>query len=59
MPVSSSEPPGGYILFFTKSYAFAWDRPMSGKRVIAQWEREQPVTRVGEHKTLLVYRKVG
>jgi hypothetical protein len=54
MPVSSSEPPGGYILLFTQSYAFAWDGPMSGKRVIAQWEREQPATRVGEHKTLLV-----
>jgi hypothetical protein len=32
---------------------------MSGERVIAQWEKEQPVTRVGEYKTLLVYRKVG
>ena len=51
--------PGGYILFFTKSYAFDWEGPMSGKRVIAQWEKEQPVARIGEYKTLLVYRKVG
>jgi len=51
--------PRRHILFFTKSYAFDWEGPMSGKRVIAAWEREKPVTRVGEYKTLLVYRKEG
>ncbi|HEX8164683.1 MAG TPA: hypothetical protein VF601_02725 [Beijerinckiaceae bacterium] len=51
--------PGGHILFFTGSFAFDWDGPMSAKRVIAQWEKERPVERVGEYKTLLVYRKTG
>ena len=51
--------PGGHILFFTSSFAFAWDGPMSAKKVIAIWEKERPVERVGEYKTLLVYRKVA
>ena len=51
--------PGGHILFFTTSFAFDWDGPMSAKRVIAQWEKERPVERVGTFKSLLVYRKVG
>lgn len=51
--------PGGHILFFTSSFAFDWDGPMSGKRVIAQWEKERDVERVGEFKSLLVYRKRG
>ncbi len=49
--------PGGHILFFTTSFAFDWEGPMSGKRVIAQWEKERDVERVGEFKSLLVYRK--
>jgi hypothetical protein len=51
--------PGGHILFFTTSFAFDWDGPMSGKRVIAQWEKARDVERVGEFKSLLVYRKRG
>ena len=51
--------PGGHILFFTSSFAFAWDGPMSAKKVIAIWEKERPVERVGEYKSLLVYRKKG
>jgi hypothetical protein len=49
--------PGGYILFFTTSFAFDWDGPMSAKNVIAQWEKERDVERVGTFKSLLVYRK--
>jgi hypothetical protein len=49
--------PGGHILFFTTSFAFDWDGPMSAKKVIAQWEKERDVERVGEFKSLLVYRK--
>jgi hypothetical protein len=51
--------PGGHILFFTGSFAFDWDGPMSAKRVIAAWEKERPVERVGTYKSLLVYRKRG
>jgi hypothetical protein len=49
--------PGGHILFFTSSFAFDWDGPMSAKKVIARWETERDVERVGEFKSLLVYRK--
>jgi hypothetical protein len=49
--------PGGHILFFTTSFAFDWDGPMSATRVIAQWEKERAVERVGAYKSLLVYRK--
>ena len=44
--------PGGHILFYTSSFAFAKAKP-----VIAQWEKERPVERVGEYKSVLVYRK--
>jgi hypothetical protein len=44
--------PGGHILFYLRSAAY--DR---AKGVIAQWEKERPVERVGEFKLLLVYRK--
>ncbi len=43
---------GGYILFYTKS--MAWDK---ASKVVAAWEKKMPVKRVGEFKTLLVYRK--
>jgi hypothetical protein len=49
--------PGGYILFFTTSFAFDWQGPMSATRVIARWEKERDVERVGTFKSLLVYRK--
>jgi hypothetical protein len=49
--------PGGHILFFTTSFAFDWDGPMSAKKVIARWEKERDVERAGEFKSLLVYRK--
>jgi hypothetical protein len=49
--------PGGHILFFPSSFAFDWDGPMSAKKVIARWEKERDVERVGEFKSLLVYRK--
>ena len=51
--------PGGHILFFTTSFAFDWDGPMSAKKVIARWEKERDVERVGMFKSLLVYRKRG
>ena len=44
--------PGGYVLFYTKSMAF--DR---AEQVIAEWAAASAVERVGEFKTLLVYRK--
>jgi hypothetical protein len=44
--------PGGHILFFSGSFAFD-----DAKRVIAAWETEAPVERVGEYKSLVVYRK--
>ncbi len=46
--------PGGHILFYTSSFAFAKAKP-----VIAQWEKERPVERVGEYKSMLVYRKAA
>jgi hypothetical protein len=49
--------PGGHILFFPASFAFDWDGPMSAKKVIAKWEKERDVERIGEFKSLLVYRK--
>jgi hypothetical protein len=45
---------GGFILFYPHSISFD-----SAKAVIAEWEKERPVERVGEFKTLLVYRKKG
>ena len=43
---------GGHILFYTKSIAFEKAKP-----IVAAWEKEAPVTRVGDFKTLAVYRK--
>jgi hypothetical protein len=43
---------GGHILFYTQS--MGWDKT---KPLIAKWEKKAPVKRVGEYKTLLVYRK--
>ncbi len=43
---------GGYMLFYTKSFAFE-----PAAKVIAAWEKAQAVERVGMHETLLVYRK--
>ena len=44
--------PGGHVLFYTGSFAFD-----AAERAIADWEQARPVERVGEFKTLLVYRK--
>lgn len=49
--------PGGHILFFPTSFAFDWQGPTSAKDVIAQWEKERDVARVGMFNSLLVYRK--
>jgi len=46
--------PDGHILFYTRSIAFE-----KAKAVIAEWEKAKPVERVGEFKTLLIYRKTG
>ena len=46
--------PGGHVPFYTGSMAFDKAKP-----VIAQWAKERPVERVGEYKTLLVYRKAA
>ena len=43
---------GGHILFYTKSIGFE-----KAKAIVAAWEKEAPVTRVGDFKTLAVYRK--
>jgi hypothetical protein len=43
---------GGHILFYTRSIGFDKAKP-----IIAKWEKAQPVRRVGEFKTLLVYKK--
>ena len=44
--------PGGWLLFYTRSMAY--DR---AKPVIAELERLRPLERMGEYKTLLLYRK--
>ncbi len=44
---------GGFILFFTGSFAFP-----SAEKIIAKWEKTGRVKRVGPYKTLLVFRKV-
>ena len=44
---------GGYILFYTKSFAF----DTAESTVIQQWEKESSVEKVGMYETLLVYRK--
>jgi hypothetical protein len=43
---------GGHILFYTRSIGFDKAKP-----IIAKWEKQAPVKRVGEFKTLLVFRK--
>jgi len=43
---------GGHVLFYTRSMAFERAEP-----IIADWARAGGVERVGEFKTLLVYRK--
>jgi hypothetical protein len=43
---------GGHILFYTRSMAYH-----KTQDVIAKWEKAKPVKRVGEFKTLLVYKK--
>jgi hypothetical protein len=43
---------GGSILFYTRSMGFDKTRA-----ILAEWEKHKPVERVGEFKTLLVYRK--
>ena len=43
---------GGHILFYTGS--IAWDK---ASKVVEKWEKKKHVTRVGQFKTLLVYRK--
>ena len=50
--------PGGHMLFFPGS--FAWDRANdSAVDVLAAWERDGGVERVGRFRSLLVYRKAG
>jgi hypothetical protein len=44
--------PGGHILFYTKSIGFDKAKP-----IVEHWAKEAPVKRVGEFKTLAVYRK--
>jgi hypothetical protein len=44
--------PGGLILFYTRSMAFDRANP-----IILKWEKKGHVKRVGEFKTLLVFRK--
>ena len=44
--------PGGYILFYTGSYAYD-----TAQGVIAGWEKEKQVEKVGLYESLLVYRK--
>jgi len=46
--------PGGHVLFYTGSFAFEKAKP-----VIAQWEKERPVKRIGEYKSVLIYRKAS
>jgi hypothetical protein len=46
----------GHILFYVNSFAFNRQH-RSTKDVLALWERECEVERVGSFKTLLVYRK--
>ncbi|MDB5545320.1 MAG: hypothetical protein JWO64_2469 [Hyphomicrobiales bacterium] len=46
--------PGGYIVFYTKSFAFD-----TAEKVIEVWEKERAVEKVGLYETLLVYRKTA
>ena len=44
--------PGGHILFYTRSMGSE-----DTKKVLPEWEKANAVERVGEFKTLLIYRK--
>jgi hypothetical protein len=44
--------PGGHILFYVQS--MAWE---AAKIVTAAWEKERPVERLDDYKSLVVYRK--
>ena len=44
--------PGGHILFYRDSNGRG-----ATQDILRAWEREQPVERVDDFKTLLVYRK--
>jgi len=44
--------PGGHVLFYTGSFAFD-----AAERAIAEWQKARSVARVGEFKSLLVFRK--
>ncbi len=45
--------PGGHILFFNGSFAYP-----SAAKIVAKWQKLERVRRVGEFKTLVVYRKL-
>jgi SAM-dependent methyltransferase len=45
--------PGGHALFYKGSFAFD-----AAERAIVEWEKARRVERMGEFKTLLVYRKM-
>jgi hypothetical protein len=45
---------GGHILFYRDSNGFKESKP-----IIAAWEKEGPVERLADFKTLLVYRKTA
>ena len=45
---------GGHVLFYSGSFAFD-----AAQRVIAAWERQRDVVRVGTHESLVVYRKLS
>jgi hypothetical protein len=46
--------PGGHLVLYKESRDFAKAAP-----IIAAWEKEQPVERTEDFKTLMIYRKVG
>ena len=46
--------PGGYIVFYTKSFAFD-----AAEKILNVWEQEGAVEKVGLYELLLVYRKKG
>ena len=46
--------PGGYLLFYTKSFAFD-----AAEKILNLWEQEGAVEKVGAYELLLVYRKKG
>ena len=52
--ITSKVRPGGHILFYMKSFAFD-----EAEVIVADWARTGEVERIGEYKTLLVYRRRG